>query len=48
MALDVDLDHLAEAVFVRFLYWEATLTSLLEVRAAHIWVKVMLPLPHLG
>lgn len=48
MALDVDLDHLAEAVFVRFLYWKATPTSLLEVCAAHIWVKVMLPLPHLG
>ena len=48
MALDVDLDRLAKAVFVRFLYWKATLTSLLEVRAAHMWVKVMLPLPHLG
>lgn len=48
MALDVDLDHLAEAVFVRFPYWKATPTSLLEVCAAHIWVKVMLPLPHLG
>ena len=47
MALDVDLDHLAEAVFVRFLCWKATLTSLLEVCAAHIWVKAMLPFPHL-
>lgn len=35
-------------LFVRFLYWKATLTSLLEVCAAHIWVKVMLPLLHLG